>query len=100
MYYIEFFSKKEGVPLERFYKEVREGYEQWMKEHPDDELVLLIGRTWRLGPEPNYMAVWKVKDFARFDEWKKHMPGPEEIEKGAQIIEFAGTYEEFGEEQL
>jgi len=100
MYYIEFFSKKEGVPFEQFYKEIREGYDQWMKDHPKDELVLLLGRTWRLGPKPNYMAIWKIKDFTRFDEWKNEMPGPEEIERGVQIIEFAGTYEEFGEEVL
>ncbi len=100
MYYVEHFSKREGVPIEEFYREVKESYAQWLRNHPEDELVLLIGRTWRLGPKPNYMAIWKIRDFARFDQWRKDMPGPSVMEKGAQVIEFAGVYEDFGQEQI
>jgi hypothetical protein len=71
-----------------------------MRDHPEDELVLLIGRSWRLGPTPGYLAVWKLNNFSRFDEMKQHMPSPQEMEAGPAVIEYAGCYEEFGEEQL
>src|SRR4051812_20228927 len=36
--------------------------ERWAAAHPDDELILNIGRTWRLGPRPGvYMTVWRVR---------------------------------------
>ena len=100
MYYIEFFRKREGVPIDEFHKHVREDYEGWMKEHPEDELVLLIGRTWRLGPTPGYICIWKLKDFSRLDAMKQEMPPPHEMEAAPVVIEYAGCYEEFGEEQI
>ena len=100
MYYVEFFSKREGVALKDFYKHVKEDYAAWVEENPEDELLLLIGRTWRLGPKPNYIAIWKIKDMSRFDEWKKKMPSNEIMLSGVSIIENAGIYEDFGMEQL
>ena len=42
-------------------------------DDPDDELVLNVGRTLRLGPHPAYMAFWKCKNvMKRLDEWETH----------------------------
>ena len=100
MYYVEFFRKRDGVPIEEFHREVRQSYSQWQQDHPQDELVLLIGRTWRLGPRPSYICVWKIRDLARIDEWRRDMPGPDVMDRTVQIIEDAGVYEDLGQEQL
>lgn len=62
MYYIEFVEPKPGVTQEQFQQVVSASNERWARDHPDDELVLLIGRTWRLGPKPPYLAIWRIKD--------------------------------------
>ena len=69
MYYIEFVEKNEGVPQQRFQEVVRVSNERWAADHPGEELVMIIGRTWRLGPEPTYMVVWRIKDFTTFETW-------------------------------
>src|SRR5262249_28779095 len=52
MYYIEFIEKNEGISQKEFQETVRASNERWAAEHPNDELVMMIGRTWRLGPRP------------------------------------------------
>jgi hypothetical protein len=106
VYYIEFFSRKPEVPLARFHEVVKRTQQEWMAQHPEDALVLCIGRTFRLGPRPIYMAVWKLPDFARLDAWKRSFREEQaaarthsEFEDVA-VIEDAGVYEEFGLEQL
>ena len=43
----------------------------WAAEHGDDRLILNVGRTWRLGAEPEYIAVWSTpgKGVNRLGEW-------------------------------
>ena len=50
MYYIVFVEKNPGVSQQRFQEVVRASNERWAANHPGDELVMIIGRTWRLGP--------------------------------------------------
>lgn len=106
MYYIEYFSRNPGVELDRFHQVVRENFDQWQRLYPQDKLLLLIGRTFRMGPEPMYMAVWQPHSFARFDEWKSAFTTSPEaslaFEEFAKVatIEHAGVYEDLGEEQL
>jgi hypothetical protein len=63
-------------------------------------MILGIGRTWRLGPEPEYMTVWHTPaaGLARIDEWDKVFRSGEadDVEKPFREvawIERAGCYE-------
>ncbi len=69
--YIEYFSRRPGVDLETFRKQAAQGQEGWDSGFGEDRLVLGLGRTWRLGPEPEYMAVWHcpAAGFDRLDSW-------------------------------
>lgn len=104
-YYIEYFSRPEGVPLDVFHAKVKEFYDGWVAKHPEDEIVLLLGRTWRLGPRPAYMCIWRFRNFARLDEWQAELErylaehGGHE-EEPFMVIQAAGVYEELGREVL
>jgi integrase len=69
VYYIEFVEKNDGVPQRQFQEVVRMSNERWAAAHPGEELVMIIGRTWRMGPKPGYMVVWRIKDFTTFETW-------------------------------
>ncbi|NIM94758.1 MAG: hypothetical protein GTO18_13740 [Anaerolineales bacterium] len=105
MYYIEYFRKKPGVSYDHFKEVVSRIYEEWKDILPEDELVLLIGRTWRLGPDFPYMAVYRIKDFSRISYWEKVVEDPVILAKMKEFLDVAdifdaGVYEDFGEEQL
>lgn len=55
--YIEYISRLPGIDLETFRAQAAQGQEGWDSGY-EDELVLSVGRTWRLGPDPGYMTVW------------------------------------------
>ena len=105
MYYIEFVEKNPGVSQARFQEVVRASNERWAAAHPDDELVMIIGRTWRLGPKPTYMVVWKIRGFTTFETWNAEfskqqiLANHSEFEEVATITD-AGVYEELGSEVL
>jgi hypothetical protein len=69
--YIEYISRRPGVPLEAFHAIAGPGQTAWSAEHSDDRLILNIGRTWRLGSEPEYIAVWHTpnKGANRLGDW-------------------------------
>ena len=69
--YIEFISRRAGIPLDAFHAIAGPGQPNWAAEHGDDRLILNIGRTWRLGSEPEYIAVWSTpgKGVNRLGEW-------------------------------
>lgn len=68
--YIEYFSRLPGVDLETFRRQAAQGQEGWNNGY-EDELILSIGRTWRLGPDPDYMTVWHAPSAGvdRIDAW-------------------------------
>lgn len=103
MYYIEFFEAKQGVEQVRFQQVVKMANERWAREHPEDELVLSIGRTWRLGPKPPYMTIWKVKDATVLARWSSEFGQQDIVEKHAEFTDVAtivdaGLYEDVGSE--
>jgi hypothetical protein len=105
VYYIEFVERNEGVPLKRFQEVVRMSNERWQREHPDDELVLMIGRTWRMGPKPGYMVIWRIKDFTTFERWNAEFARPDTLQKHGEMedvgtIVDAGVYEDLGREVI
>jgi hypothetical protein len=105
VYYIEFVERNDGVSQGRFQEVVRMSNERWAAAHPDDELVMIIGRTWRLGPKPTYMVIWKIKDFATFETWNSEFRRQQvlddhgEFEEVGTIVD-AGVYEDLGSEVL
>jgi len=68
--YIEYFSRLPGVDLETFRRQAAQGQEGWNSGY-EDELILSVGRTWRLGPDPDYMTVWHAPgaNIDRIDAW-------------------------------
>ena len=71
--YIEYVSRRPGVDMGDFRAGVTHGQEGWDTGYGEDQLVLNIGRTWRLGPEPEYLAVWysPQANFDRIDAWDR-----------------------------
>ena len=71
--YIEYIRRRAGVDLARFHADATAGQEGWHDDYGEDRLMLSAGRTGRLGPEPEYMAVWHTPDagFERIDAWDR-----------------------------
>ena len=69
--YIEYISRRPGIPLEAFHAVAGPGPAAWAAEYGDDRLILNVGRTWRLGSEPEYLAVWHTpgKGPNRLGDW-------------------------------
>jgi hypothetical protein len=99
MIYIEYFSRRPEVSLKEFHDKVAQGLE-WESEFGEDRLVLKAGRTWRLGPLPEYFIVWHTPEagFERFEAWDKAFRSgkAERFEHpflSVAQVEFAGCYE-------
>jgi hypothetical protein len=56
--YIEFISRRPGVALEAFHAVAGGGQTGWAGDYDDDVPLLNLGRTWRMGPEPEYLTAW------------------------------------------
>lgn len=98
--YIEYVSRRAGVSLEAFHKVVSLGQDGWASDYGDDVMVLNVGRTWRIGPEPEYMCVWynKTAGLERIDEWEQtfRTGGADAYEEPFRLaarIDKAGCYE-------
>jgi hypothetical protein len=105
VYYIEFVEKNPGIPQKEFQEVIRASNERWAEEHPGDELVMIIGRTWRMGPPPTYMVVWRIKDFTTFETWNSEFQKERVLENHGKFREVgtivhAGVYEDLGHEVL
>jgi len=104
--YIEYISRRPGVSLEVFHEVAGRGQLQWESEYDDDQLLLTLGRTWRLGPEPEYLHIWynKQAGLERIDEWECIFTSGivarfEEPFRLAARIDSAGCYEPLLEPQ-
>ncbi len=102
--YIEYVSRRAGTPLEAFHQIARRGQEGWASAYPDDHLILNVGRTWRLGAEPEYLCVWHTpgSGIERLGGWHAIFETGEAdpIEKPFQAaarIDVAGWYEPLAE---
>jgi hypothetical protein len=98
--YIEYISRRPDVDVATFHRVVNEGQEGWDSTYGEDQLVLNLGRTWRLGPEPEYLGVWYTPGAGldRLDDWDRLFRGGEvhHLERpfhGAARIDMAGCYE-------
>ena len=100
MIYIEYISRRHGIDLDEFHEAMAKGQEGWDAGYGEDQLVLSAGRTWRMGPEPEYLGVWYSPGFSfeRVDDWDQIFRSgeadqyEEPFRKVARIDE-AGCYE-------
>jgi hypothetical protein len=99
--YIEYISRRPGVDLELFHTVAGGGQSGWADDYAArDQKLLDLGRTWRMGAEPEYMAVWLSPQdgLERLDAWEAifrsgdadHFEGPFRL---AARIDIAGCYE-------
>ena len=73
MIYVEYVSRRAGVELAEFHAAVNEAQAGWDDAYGEDRLLLNVGRTWRLGPEPEYIGVWHspAHGLGRIDDWDR-----------------------------
>jgi hypothetical protein len=97
--YIEYISRRPGVSLEAFHALAGHGQTGWAGDNPEEVLLANLGRTWRTGPEPEYLAFWYTpgQGLDRFDDWERIFRSGEADEfeepfKIAARIDQAGSY--------
>jgi hypothetical protein len=98
--YVEYMSRRAGVSVEAFHFATGRGQYGWSDEHGADILLLNLGRTFRTGPEPEYVAVWYSPEagLERIGEWERIFASGEadhleETFRLAARIDTAGCYE-------
>jgi hypothetical protein len=72
----------------------------WERQHEEDDLLLLnVGRTWRIGPEPEFLTAWYSQaGLERLDQWEQLFAGEEQTVwnepfRLAARMDAAGCYE-------
>lgn len=100
MIYIEYISRRPGVGLAEFHEKMLAAQRGWDAEHGEDVLLWAGGRTWRLGPDPEYLTIWHTpgQGVERLAGWDAifRAGGAERHEQGfARVarIDRAGCYE-------
>jgi hypothetical protein len=102
--YVEFIVRKPGVSLEEFQRGAGGAQTTWASSNKTDQMVLNLGRTWRIGREPEYLCAWLFPDrgLERFDEWEQllgagedHADLQEQFDAVARIAR-AGCYRPLG----
>jgi len=98
--YLEFVSRRPGVGLHEFRSVVAGGQSGWSGDHGADVAILNVGRSWRIGPEPEYLTAWYHAEagLGRLDAWEDVFTSGaadayEEPFRLAARIDRAGCYE-------
>ena len=70
--YVEFISRRPGITLEDFRVHAGNAQSTWAADYGADQIVLNVGRTWRVGPEPEYLCAWYSPEHGleRIDDWE------------------------------
>lgn len=103
--YTEFISRRPSVSLAEFHERAGRAQGAWAESYSgDDRMIVNAGRTWRIGPEPEYMCVWHVpgSGLDRIDDWERLFQDPHERElhddfEAVGRIDRAGCYHPIGE---
>ena len=97
--YVEYRSRNPGVDVATFHSIVGRRTEAWADSYPDDQLLLNVGRTWRLGPEPEYLVVYYTPNYGleRLEDWERIFKSGEAERLEAQTratgrIDMAGCF--------
>lgn len=98
MIYLEFISRRPHVDVQTFRRVMAALVPVWSDLYPEDECLGMLGRTFRLGPEPEYMTLWRA-EFNRIDAWKRIFAQDVRLESGHAVgavsrIDVAGVYDE------
>jgi hypothetical protein len=89
--YLECFRRLPGVEEADFRTKTLPNFEQWSQRYPQDELLGVLARTWRLGPDP-YLLVWRFGSSHRWDEWNHLFTSTEVDDLESPILEVMETY--------
>jgi hypothetical protein len=68
--YLEFIERDRWMPIEIF-RLLGDQEMSWV-ECAVDKMVLQLGRTLRLGPQPSYLCLWDIADISRLDDWEAY----------------------------
>jgi hypothetical protein len=102
MVYVEYISRRSGIELADFQETFKKVQEGWESSFSEDQLILNAARTWRLGPQPEYLTVWcsPQAGFARLDDWERTFRRRDSDNYGYNSplrrvarMEYAGCYE-------
>lgn len=71
--YVEYRSRRHDLDLQLFHTIVGRRTDIWADSYPEDVLLMNVGRTWRLGPEPEYLVVYYTpgSGLERLTEWER-----------------------------
>ena len=71
--YVEYITPKPGVALQDFHRVAGKQQAAWDEAFADDELLLNLARTWRIGPLPPYLCIWHqpATDLEQLDAWER-----------------------------
>lgn len=102
--YVEFISRRPTSSLQEFHDGAGQAQGDWADKYGDDRMILNVGRTWRVGPEPEYLCVWHTpaSGLDRLDEWERLFGEGGEREHHDEFaavarIDRAGCYRAIGE---
>jgi hypothetical protein len=97
--YVEFISRRASVDVQTFHRAQRQAQEGWAAGHGEDKLLWSGARTWRLGPEPEYLVIWFTPGggLERLDQWDtifRSSPDDhhERLARQVSRIDVAGCY--------
>jgi hypothetical protein len=102
MIYVEYISRRPGIELADFHETFKKVQEGWESSFSEDQLILNAARTWRIGPQPEYLTVWwsPQAGFARLDDWERTFRRRDSDNYGYNSplrrvarMEYAGCYE-------
>jgi hypothetical protein len=98
--YVEYISRNPGVSAEAFRHVIGSMQTGWERQHEADDLLLLnVGRTWRIGPEPEFLTAWYSQaGLERLDQWEELFAGEQQTVwnepfRLAARMDAAGCYE-------
>ena len=98
--YVEYISRNPGVSAEAFRYMIGSMQTGWERQHEEDDLLLLnVGRTWRIGPEPEFLTAWYSQaGLERLDQWEQLFAGDQQAVwnepfRLAARMDAAGCYE-------
>lgn len=105
--YVEFINRRPSISLEEFHERAGRAQGDWAGKYGEDQMILNVGRSWRLGPEPEYLCVWYTPESGldRIDEWERLFQDSGEREHHAEFADVAriaraGCYVPIGEQTV
>lgn len=84
IYYIQEFDPKPAISHAQMVEIYNRFTDGCQRAWPSNKMIGLFSRRYGLGPDPQYMAIWEIPNFAAFDEWRGKW---EEVKSYMQEIE-------------